>query len=120
MLARTDKFVSFERAVHIVHGTQVIDAESALGELTENEEHCVVWNCRAARASKRPSAAPGELKWMSGDIINLTYHEKSELIAERHVIGQLVLRIAGEKGAPERVLHARRTSKSAWHRTARP
>src|SRR5687768_14574608 len=39
VLARADKFVSFERAVHIVRGSQVIDAESALGDLTENEEH---------------------------------------------------------------------------------
>src|SRR5688572_13070506 len=39
VLGRTDKFVSFERAVHIVRGSQVIDADSALGDLTENEEH---------------------------------------------------------------------------------
>ena len=32
VLARTDKFISFERAVHIVRGSQVIDADSALGE----------------------------------------------------------------------------------------
>ena len=35
VLARADKFVSFERAVHIVRGSQVIDADSALGDLTE-------------------------------------------------------------------------------------
>ena len=39
MLARTDKFVSFESAVHIVRGSQVIDAESALGDLSDDEEH---------------------------------------------------------------------------------
>ncbi len=38
VLARKDNFVSFERAVHIVRGTQVIDAESAVGELTDKEE----------------------------------------------------------------------------------
>ncbi len=46
VLARTDKFVSFERAVHIVRGRQVIDADSALGDLT-----------RGRGAPDRPRAA---------------------------------------------------------------
>ena len=83
VLARQDKFVSFERAVHIVHGSQVIDAETALGDLTENEEHLSGLELQGNARIETPDARPGELKLMSGDIVNLTYYENTEVRAER-------------------------------------
>ena len=106
VLSRMDDFVSFERAVHIVRGTQVIDAESALGELTDKEEHLRSLELQGAARIEIPGATTGELKWMSGDVINLTYQETSDLLESATISGNSSLRIAGEKDAPDRVLHA--------------
>ena len=43
---------------------------------------------------------------MAGDVINLTYYENSDLLQSAIVTGGAALRIAGEKGAAESVLHA--------------
>src|SRR5687768_2902054 len=43
---------------------------------------------------------------MSGDAINLTYYENSDLVQSAIVTGAAALRIAAEKGAAESVLHA--------------
>ncbi len=59
VLSRTDDFVSFERAVHIVRGTQVIDAESALGELTD-EGRTSAQSGAAGRGAHRNT---GRLDW---------------------------------------------------------
>ena len=106
VLARTDKFVSFERAVHIVRGSQVIDTESALGDLTENQEHLTSLELQGNSRIETPNARPGELKLMSGDVINLTYYENSDLLESAVVAGSSALLIAAEKDSAERVLHA--------------
>jgi LPS export ABC transporter protein LptC len=106
VLARADKFVSFERAVHIVRGSQVIDADSALGELTENQEHLTRLELQGSARIDTPSAAPGDLRLMSGDVINLTYYDDSDLIKSAILTGAAAMRIAAEKDAGESVLHA--------------
>ena len=106
VLARADKFVSFERPVHILHGTQVIDSDTALGELSENEEHLTGLELQGSARIETPNARPGELRRMAGDVINLTYHENSELLQSATVIGNSSIRIAGEAKAPERTLSA--------------
>ena len=73
VLGRTDNFLSFERNVHIVRGSQVIDAQSALGELSETDEHLSGLELSGESRIATPNALPGELKLMSGDVINLTY-----------------------------------------------
>lgn len=106
VLARLDKFMSFERAVHIVRGKQVIDAESALGDFTGSEEHLRSLELQGSARIETPNALPGELKLMSGDVINLTYYENSDLLENATVAGSAALRIAPEKDAAETVLHA--------------
>jgi LPS export ABC transporter protein LptC len=106
VLARADRFVSFERAVHIVRGSQVIDAESALGDLSENEEHLTGLELQGGARIETPNARPGDLKVMSGDVIRLTYHDNSDLVQSAIVTGAAALRIAAEKGTAESVLHA--------------
>ena len=106
VLARTDKFVSFERAVHIVRGSQVIDANSALGNLTENQEHLTSLELQGSARIETPNAQSGDLKLMSGDVINLTYYENTDLVQSAVVTGGAALRIAPDKGAAESVLHA--------------
>jgi LPS export ABC transporter protein LptC len=106
VLGRGDNFVSFERSVHIIHGTQVIDANTALGELSENDEHLTALELEGSARIETPAARPGELKRMAGDMINLTYHENSDLLQSAVVVGSSSIRIAGEASAPERTLSA--------------
>jgi LPS export ABC transporter protein LptC len=106
LLARQDKFVAFERAVHIVRGTQVIDAENAVGDLTEDQEHLTGLELQGGARIETPDAAPGELRAMAGDVINLTYYEKSDVLQSAVITTGASLRIAAAKGAPERILHA--------------
>jgi LPS export ABC transporter protein LptC len=105
VLARTDKFMNFERAVHIVRGTQVIDAESALGEFTESQEHLTSLELTGSARIETPNPKPGDLKLMSGDVINLTYYDNSDVLQSATVTGGAALRIAAEKGSAESVLH---------------
>ena len=106
VLGRTDNFLSFERNVHIVRGSQVIDAQSALGELSETDEHLSGLELSGESRIETPNARPGELKLMSGDVINLTYYENSDLLQSAIVTGGAALRIAADQGAAESVLHA--------------
>lgn len=106
VLARLDKFMSFERAVHIIRGKQVIDAESALGDFTGSDEHLRSLELQGSARIETPNALPGELKLMSGDVINLTYFESSDLLQSATVAGSAALRIAPAKDAAETVLHA--------------
>jgi LPS export ABC transporter protein LptC len=106
VLARTDRFMSFERAVHIVRGTQVIDADSALGEFSESQEHLTSLALTGNARIETPNPKPGELKLMSGDVINLNYYDDSDVLQSATVTGGSALRIAAEKGSAESVLHA--------------
>ncbi len=106
VLARTDNFMSFERSVHIVRGTQVIDADSALGEFTESQEHLTSLELTGSARIETPNPRPGDLKLMSGDVINLTYYEDSDVLQSAIVTGGSALRIAAEKNSAESVLHA--------------
>ena len=78
----------------------------ALGDLTENQEHLSGLELQGNARIETPDARPGELKLMAGDVINLTYYENTEVLQSAIVTGDTSLRIAGEQGAPERVLHA--------------
>jgi LPS export ABC transporter protein LptC len=106
VLARTDNFMSFERSVHIVRGTQVIDAESAIGEFAESQEHLTSLELTGSARIETPNPRPGDLKVMSGDVINLTYYEDSDVLQSAIVTGGSALRIAADKNAAESVLHA--------------
>jgi lipopolysaccharide export system protein LptA len=106
VLARTDNFMSFERSVHIVRGTQVIDADSAIGELAESQEHLTSLELTGSARIETPNPRPGDLKLMSGDVINLTYYEDSDVLQSAIVTGGSALRIAAEKNSAESVLHA--------------
>jgi LPS export ABC transporter protein LptC len=106
VLGRTDNFMSFERSVHIVRGTQVIDADSAIGEFAESQEHLTSMELTGNARIETPNPKPGDLKLMSGDVINLTYYEDSDVLQSAIVTGGAALRIAAEKNSAESVLHA--------------
>lgn len=106
LLDRKEKFANFERAVHIVRSDQIIDANSALADLTEDEKHITGLELSGGARITTPKAAPGELRGMSGDLINLTYVQDSEVLQHAVLAGTSSMRFAGERGSPERALSA--------------
>jgi LPS export ABC transporter protein LptC len=106
LLARKDKFIGLERAVHIVRPNQVIDADRALANLAADEEHLTGLGLQGHARITMPTAAPGGLTAMRGDVIDLTYADDSELIQRAVLSSDALLQLAGEKGASERALSA--------------
>lgn len=106
LLARKDKFASFERSVHIVRTDQVIDADSAVADLTEDEKHITGLELVGAARITMTGAAPGGLSGLSGDVINLTYLPNTERLQRASLAGTSALRLAGDKGSPEKTLSA--------------
>lgn len=106
LLARKDKFASFERSVHIVRSDQVIDSASAIFDLTEDEKHITALELTGAARITMPGAAPGGLSGLSGDIIKLTYAPNTETLQRASLSTAASLRLAGDKGAPEKTLSA--------------
>lgn len=106
LLDRKDKFANFEGAVHIVRSDQVIDANSALADLTEDEKHITGLELTGDARMTTRNAAPGGLRGMSGDLINLTYARDSEVLQRAVLAGTSELRLAGDLGSPERTLSA--------------
>jgi hypothetical protein len=84
----------------------VINADSALGDRTEDEEHLSGLDLQGSARIETQAARPGELKLMAGDVVNLTYFDNSDLLQTAVVTGGGSIRIAGERGEPERILHA--------------
>jgi lipopolysaccharide export system protein LptA len=106
LLARKDKFASFERSVHIVRSDQIIDSASAIFDLTEDEKHITALELTGAARITMPGAVPGGLSGLSGDIIKLSYAPNTEILQRASLSTAASLRLAGDKGAPEKTLAA--------------
>ena len=97
----------------------MIDADSALGELSENEEHLTGLELQGSARIETPNARPGELKLMAGDVINLTYYENSDLLQSATVTGEQRDANRGGEGRSAKACCTPTTSRSGWRRTAR-
>lgn len=106
LLARKDKFMSFEREVHIIRGSQIIDADRAVADLTEDEKQISALGLNGSARITKPDATPGGLTSMAANNISLTYAADSELIERAVLSGACSVRIAGDKGSPEKTLEA--------------
>ncbi len=106
LIARKDKFASFDRSVHIVRTDQVIDATSAIADLTEDEKHITGLQLMGAARITMLGAAPGGLSAMAGDMITLTYVPNTEVLQRASLAGASSIHLAGEKGSPEKTLSA--------------
>jgi lipopolysaccharide export system protein LptA len=104
LLARKDGFMSFERDVHIVRGDQIIDAERAVADLTEDEKHITALDVNGMARITKPGAAAGGVKGMAANNIKLTYDESSEVLQRAVLAGGSSIKIAGDKTAPDKTL----------------
>jgi LPS export ABC transporter protein LptC len=106
LLARADKFASFDRSVHIVRSDQVIDADNAIADLTEDENHITGLNLMGTARITMPGAAAGGVSALSGDAIRLKYVPNTEVLQRASLNGTSSLRLAGDKATPEKTLSA--------------
>jgi LPS export ABC transporter protein LptC len=106
ILARKDRFMSFERAVHIIRGAQVIDADRAVADLTEDEKHVTALDMNGSSKLSNSDAAPGGLRSMAAANISLTYASNSELLERAVLSTGSSVKIAGDKGVPDKTLAA--------------
>ncbi len=106
LIARKDKFASFERAVHIVRTDQVIDATRATADLTEDEKHITGLHLVEAARITMPGAATGGLKGLAAEVITLTYIPNTEILQQAKLIDKSSVVLAGEKTGPDKTLSA--------------
>ena len=116
ILARKDGFMSFERAVHIIRGDQVIDSERAVADLTDDEKHVSALDLNGSATVTKPAATAGSVRSMTASNIKLTYAEDSELLqhAMLHGIGTTDGWSTALTGAVQKVLQQAEKVKGKW------
>jgi lipopolysaccharide export system protein LptA len=106
LLARKDGFMTFQRNVHIVRGTQVIDADRTIADLTPDEKHITALDMTGNALVRKSDAVAGGLRVMSATNIHLTYADNSERLERAVIVEKASVTIAGAKGYPDKTLGA--------------
>ncbi|MCU1384420.1 MAG: export transporter periplasmic protein LptC [Acidobacteria bacterium] len=106
IFARRNKYLRFERAVHMLRSGTVIEAETAILFLSEDEKRIdtVELHDRARITASKVTA--GGLQAMSGSQMNLKYAADGESLQHALVAGDASIQIAGEPGKPGRQIVA--------------
>jgi LPS export ABC transporter protein LptC/lipopolysaccharide transport protein LptA len=106
VLARREKYLRFERAVRMLRGGQIIEAESAIMHLSDDEKRVQNIELHEHARITASKASPGGLQAMNGGQINLTYAPDGESLQHALVAGNASIQIAGEAGKPGRQIAA--------------
>jgi LPS export ABC transporter protein LptC len=106
LLARKDKFATFDRSVHIVRVDQVIDADNAVADLTEDQSHITGLDLMGTARIGMPGAALGGVSGLSADLIKLAYVPNTEILQHASLVRGSSLRLAGDTTTPEKTLSA--------------
>lgn len=96
--ARRDRYRRFEKNVHIQRGPQVIEADTAVAYLSEDEKRIDTIELRGGTRITAAKAAAGALQGLSGRDITLKYAPNAEALEHAVVSGDAVLQVAGEQG----------------------
>jgi LPS export ABC transporter protein LptC/lipopolysaccharide transport protein LptA len=101
-LARMDKYLRFERDVRILRDNRRIQADIAVGYLSDDESHITGLDLRGNSRIETDSAAPGAVRDMTARDITMTYSQDGERVERAVLAGGASIRIAGEGRTPER------------------
>jgi len=104
--ARKDKLIRFEKMVHIERGDQVVDAQTAVFYLSPDEKRIDTMDLREQARISTPHAAPGALRGLTGQTMNLKYADDGETLQHAVISGSAVMQVAGNAGAPGREIAA--------------
>jgi LPS export ABC transporter protein LptC len=105
-VARRDKQLRFDRGMKALRGGQIIQSDSAIAHLTEDEERLESVELRGNSSVTASDRAPGALQALTGRDMDLKYGPDGEAIEHAVIAGDAVLQLAGQKGAPGRQIAA--------------
>ena len=105
LLARKDHFMSFERDVHIIRGSQDIHADRAVADLTNDEKHITALDLNGSARIAKSNVTTGGVKGMAANNVKMNYADNSELIQRAALAGSSSVTLAGDaKGDPDKTL----------------
>jgi lipopolysaccharide transport protein LptA len=105
-LDRHDHLARFESALTASRGAQIIEADSGLARLTENEERLQALELRGHSRITTAPGGVGSLRSMTGRDIDLAYAADGETLQTARINGDGQIRVAGEKGQASRQIDA--------------
>lgn len=105
--ARRDKNVRFEDTVKIQRAGQVIDADTAVGYLSADEDHIETVELRGHSHITMSQAAPGAVQALSATDMNLKYGADGQSLEHAVIDGDASIQLAGESKAPGRQIAAK-------------
>src|SRR5262245_37469772 len=104
--ARKDKYVKFEQGVKVDRTGQKIEADNAVGFLSDDEDHIQSVELRGHSRITTLKPAVGALESLSGRDMNLKYSPDGQSLEHATISGQAEIRLAGEAGKPGRQIAA--------------
>jgi lipopolysaccharide transport protein LptA len=104
--ARKEKYVKFEQSVKVERPGQTIEADNAVGFLTEDEDHIQAVELRGHSRIRTAKPAVGALESLTGRDMNLKYSADGQTLEHATITGQAEIRVAGEAGKPGRQITA--------------
>jgi lipopolysaccharide export system protein LptA len=103
--ARTDRFLHFERTVHMTRGTQVVDAADATVHLLKDRDEPDLVELRG-NASVKGGSDLGALSSLAARDITLDYREDGRSLQQATLAGRAAIELAGRDGGAGQRLNA--------------
>jgi lipopolysaccharide transport protein LptA len=104
--ARKEKYVKFEQSVKVERPGQTIEADNAVGFLSEDEDHIQAVELRGHSRITTAKPAVGALESLTGRDMNLKYSADGQALEHATITGQAEIRLAGEAGTQGRQITA--------------
>lgn len=105
--ARREKTVRFEDTVTIRREAQTIDADTAVGYLTADEDHIERVELRGHSRIQMANAAAGAVQALTATDMNLTYGPDGQSLEHATIDGDASIQLAGEPKRPGRQIAAK-------------
>ena len=97
----------FERNVRMQRGNQLIEADSVIATLAEDDARLDTVDLRDNARITTPNAAPGALQSLTGRNVTLKYAANGDSLQHAVIDQDAIVQLAGQAGAPGRQIVAR-------------
>jgi lipopolysaccharide export system protein LptA len=101
--ARRDKYMRFERGVHLVRDTQHVEADTATAYLSDDGNRLQSLELRGTSRISTPGAVDGGLRGMQAENMNLTYADDGETLQHAVLAGRASIEMAAKAGPGRRI-----------------
>jgi LPS export ABC transporter protein LptC/lipopolysaccharide transport protein LptA len=105
-LDRVAHIVRFDDPFKVTRGAEIIQAERGLARLTADEDRLQMLELRGRSEITPAAGEPGALQKMTGRDIDLTYGADGETLEHARVVGDAIIRIAGDAEQGSRQISA--------------